>query len=75
LAIDYVVHYRKANGSTAPKVFKLSTKTLAAGESITIQKRHSFKPISTRKHYGGQHFVELQVNGIRSSSATFEVTS
>jgi 3-methyladenine DNA glycosylase AlkC len=73
LVIDYVVHYRKANGATAPKVFKLSTKTLLPGERLEIRKRHSFKPISTRKHYVGQHSVELQVNGMRSKEATFDV--
>jgi 3-methyladenine DNA glycosylase AlkC len=75
LVIDYIVHYRKANGLTAPKVFKLSTKTLLAGEQLEIRKRHSFKPISTRKHYVGQHSVALQVNGMRSEPAYFEVVA
>jgi 3-methyladenine DNA glycosylase AlkC len=75
LVIDYIVHYRKANGLTAPKVFKLSAKTLAPGESLAFAKRHSFKPISTRKHYVGQHSIELQVNGVRSVGATFEVVT
>jgi 3-methyladenine DNA glycosylase AlkC len=73
LVIDYVVHYRKANGATAPKVFKLSTKTLLPGESFAIRKRLSFKTISTRKHYVGQHSIELQVNGKRSASTSFDV--
>jgi hypothetical protein len=38
-----------------------------------VQKRHSFKPISTRKHYVGPHGVEIQVNGARSESVAFEV--
>ena len=63
LAIDYVVHHVKANGTLAPKVFKLTTRTLAAGESTTIGKRHSFKPISTRRYYPGEHALELQING------------
>jgi 3-methyladenine DNA glycosylase AlkC len=53
LAIDYVVHHVKANGTLAPKVFKLTTRTLAPGESATIAKLHSFKPISTRRYYPG----------------------
>jgi hypothetical protein len=75
LAIDYVIHYRKANGTLAPKVFKLTTKVLAPGGRITISKRHSFKPISTRRHYPGRHAVELQVNGARSGSADFDVVA
>jgi 3-methyladenine DNA glycosylase AlkC len=73
LVIDYVIHYRKANGQSAPKVFKLSVKTLVPGERVVVQKRHSFKPISTRKHYVGPHGVEIQVNGARSESVAFEV--
>jgi hypothetical protein len=75
LVIDYVVHYQKANGTLAPKVFKLSTKTLAPGERLRINKRHSFKPISTRKHYAGRHTIELQVNGSRSQGTSFDVVT
>lgn len=63
LAVDYVVHHRKANGTLTPKVFKLTTRTLAAGESVTISRRHSFRPITTRVYHSGEHAVELQVNG------------
>jgi len=73
VVIDYVIHYRKASGQTAPKVFKLSTKTLAPGERVVVHKRHSFKPISTRKHYVGPHAIEIQVNGARSESVLFDV--
>ncbi|MGC1420079.1 MAG: hypothetical protein WA786_08175 [Acidimicrobiales bacterium] len=73
LVIDYVVHFQKANGSMAPKVFKLTTRSLAPGERLTINKRHSFKPISTRRHYAGPHAIELQVNGLRSSRAHFDL--
>jgi len=73
LVIDYVVHYQKANGTLAPKVFKLSAKTLQPGERLTVQKRHSFKPISTRKHYVGAHSLGLQVNGALSEIVNFDV--
>jgi hypothetical protein len=75
LVIDYVIHYRKANGQTAPKVFKLSVRTLAPGERVAVHKRHSFKPISTRKHYVGPHAIEIQVNGARSESVVFDVVA
>ncbi len=63
LMIDYVLHYRKANGQTAPKVFKLTTRTLAARAVETIEKKHSFKPIGIRPYYPGEHTVEIQING------------
>ncbi|KAK1183875.1 DNA alkylation repair protein [Streptomyces sp. NBS 14/10] len=63
LAIDYVIHHKKANGKPAPKVFKLTKRNLAPGESADLARRHSFRPISTRVYYPGTHAVELQVNG------------
>jgi 3-methyladenine DNA glycosylase AlkC len=51
LVIDYIIYYVKANGKLAPKVFKLTNKILKAGETLQISKRHSFRPISTRKYY------------------------
>ncbi|HWN31298.1 MAG TPA: DNA alkylation repair protein [Pseudonocardia sp.] len=65
LAIDYVIHHRKANGTLAPKVFKLTTRTLDPGAAATIERTHSFRPISTRRYYPGGHAVEIQVNGTR----------
>lgn len=73
LVIDYVIHHRKANGSLAPKVFKLATRTLAPGASATVSRTHSFRPISTRRYYPGEHAVELQVNGTRTARRTFEL--
>jgi len=73
LAVDYVVHHRKANGSLSPKVFKLTVRTLAAGESVTINRRHSFRPISTRVYHPGEHAVELQVNGRTFGRTSFEL--
>ena len=74
LAIDYVIHHVKANGTIAPKVFKLATRTLAPGESVTLGKRHSFKPISTRKYYPGEHALELQINGRGYGRSTFTLS-
>lgn len=73
LAVDYAVHYRKANGSQSVKVFKLTALTLAAGESRTLTKRHAFRPMTTRVHHPGMHALELQINGVRHGRAEFRV--
>ncbi|WP_312182538.1 DNA alkylation repair protein [Arthrobacter sp.] len=74
LAVDYVVHYVKARGSTAPKVFKLAVLELAPGESRQVSARHALRQMTTRQHYPGVHAVELQVNGIRHGRLEFELT-
>ena len=71
--IDYIVYFMKANGKQAPKVFKAAKKTLAAGETITITKKHSFQQRSTRKHYSGAHSLEVQINGKKYTRANFEL--
>lgn len=73
LVVDYIVHHVKADGGRTPKTFKISTTTLAPGESMTIRKRHAIKPITTRRHHPGVHAVELQVNGVRHGFAEFDL--
>ena len=74
IVIDYAVHHVKANGSRKPKVFKLSEKSLAPGERITLGKSHPIRPITTRKYYAGTHAIELLVNGKPVGSIEFELT-
>jgi 3-methyladenine DNA glycosylase AlkC len=73
LVIDYVVHHRKANGKTSPKVFKWKNLRLAGREKTRIEKKHAFKPITTRTYHGGAHAVEIQVNGQCLGRAEFEL--
>jgi 3-methyladenine DNA glycosylase AlkC len=73
IVIDYAVHHVKANGSTKAKVFKLSSRTLAPGESISFTKSHAIRPISTRKYYSGTHAIEVLVNGKALGQVEFEL--
>ena len=73
LMIDFVMHFRKANGKTAPKVFKLKTARLAAGETLSIKKKMAIRPISTRRYYPGRQRLEIQVNGRVLGGADFEL--
>lgn len=72
-AVDYVVHYRKARGTLAPKVFKMAVVSLDPGESAELVRRRSFAPTSTRVLHPGEHRVELQVNGQRHGEAPVEL--
>ncbi|MFF1381956.1 DNA alkylation repair protein [Arthrobacter sp. NPDC058288] len=73
LAVDYVVHYMKANGSQSEKVFKLAALTLNPGETRTVSKRHAFRQMTTRVHHPGSHALELQINGVRYAPTPFLV--
>jgi hypothetical protein len=61
--IDYAVHHVKANGSTSPKVFKGWAVELGPREARALERRHSFKPVTTRRYYPGAHLVDLRING------------
>ena len=73
LAIDYVLHFRKANGRTTPKVFKLKSVTLPAGGAISLERRHPIRPITTRAYYPGLQGLSLQINGAPHGHAEFEL--
>ncbi len=73
LAIDYAVHHVKADGRTSPKVFKGWVCELAPAASRTFEKRHSLRPITTRRYYAGRHRVTVQVNGTEVAEASFEL--
>lgn len=64
LLIDYVVHHQKANGTLSPKVFKWKSVILPVGSgAITLNKKHSFKAVTTRKYYSGKHKISVLING------------
>ncbi|MCR9245566.1 MAG: DNA alkylation repair protein [bacterium] len=73
LVIDYAVHHRRQNGTLSPKVFKWSTRELGKGEEFTLTKRHSLRPVTTRRYYPGKHAVELLVNGESFGRCEFDL--
>lgn len=73
VVVDYAIHFVKANGKTAKKVFKLKNCQLASNEKVTIRKKHSFKVISTRAYYKGEHAIVVHINGIPVAKQVFEL--
>lgn len=71
LRLDIVLHYQKANGRLAPKVFRWKDLKLAAGESHDATRRQSFRPITTRVYHPGQHRLEIKANGQIIAAADF----
>lgn len=71
--IDYVIHHKKANGTLSPKVFKLKSGIISPKKSLKIKKNHSFKPITTRVYYSGEHKIEILVNGKKQLSGKFKL--
>lgn len=75
VSVDYVVHHVRRDGGALPKVFKLRTLGLAAGERRTVEKTHAIKVVRTRKYHAGEHRVDIRVDGRVLASATFALTT
>jgi 3-methyladenine DNA glycosylase AlkC len=73
VAIDYAVHHVKANGTLSPKVFKGWVIELAPREERLLEKRHSLKPVTTRRYHAGEHRVDVRINGQVVAEAVFDL--
>ncbi|MCO6147974.1 DNA alkylation repair protein [Flavobacterium sp. NRK1] len=61
--LEYGMYYMKAKGQLAKKVFKISEKTYQPGEQAVITRNQSFKAITTRVFYPGEHQLSIIING------------
>lgn len=73
LRLEYGLYYQKSNGLMSRKVFKISEKIYQASETHLIQRRQSFKIITTRKLYRGKHKISIIVNGQETLMMEFEL--
>ena len=73
LLINLKVGFLKANGKQSVKVFKVADAELARGEQLTLGKRVTFRPLTTRTLYPGVHSAELVVNGSGRWRQNFEL--
>jgi 3-methyladenine DNA glycosylase AlkC len=73
LVVDYIIYFKKSNGSQSPKVFKLKVLELEGNSLVQLKKRQLFQHFSTRVLYEGMHAVELQINGKSFGKKNFEL--
>jgi 3-methyladenine DNA glycosylase AlkC len=70
LRIEYGIDYVKANGKRSRKIFHLSQKNYPPG-IVPVVRRHTFKDLSTRKHYSGRHGLSILINGEEKAGTEF----
>jgi 3-methyladenine DNA glycosylase AlkC len=71
LRLEYVIYYRKQNNSYTKKVFKITENHYETNKLYRFEKKQSFKNLTTRKHYSGDHFIGIIVNGREHSKLSF----
>ena len=72
IRLEYAIDYVKASGKTSRKIFQIHEKEYTPGR-YEIQKKQSFQDFTTRKHFPGQHELDIIVNGIVKASINFDV--
>ncbi|KIO51902.1 DNA alkylation repair protein [Flavobacterium hibernum] len=71
--LEYAVHYKKAKGHLAKKVFKISEKIYLPNQLIKVDRNQSFKIITTRVFHTGIHQLSIIINGTESEVLEFEL--
>ena len=61
--LEYGLYYNKSNGQLARKIFKISERVYEPGIKVNIQRKQSFRKITTRVFYPGKHRLSIIVNG------------
>lgn len=70
LRIEYGVDFIKSNGSLSRKIFRVTESIFTSGKTVRIRRTHSFRDLSTRKHYAGRHGIVILINGRQKAEAT-----
>ena len=72
LRVEYAMYFMKSNKKQSRKVFKICEGDYSESEK-NISRVYSFRPISTRKYYSGQHALAIIVNGIEMKKTKFSL--
>jgi 3-methyladenine DNA glycosylase AlkC len=75
LRLEYGLYYKKSNGDLSRKVFKISEREIDPNKVYQINRKQSFKLITTRKFYAGIHQLSIIINGQESQIKNFELVS
>lgn len=75
IRLEYAVYYQKANGSLSKKVYKISEKEYEANSITKINRRQSFKVITTRRLHVGLHQLAIILNGKEFDSINFQLNN
>ncbi|HEU4469975.1 MAG TPA: DNA alkylation repair protein [Flavisolibacter sp.] len=73
IRLEYGLYYLRGKGQLTRKVFKMGERIWAPGEQCLIEKKQSFRLITTRRFYPGKHELSIIVNGQEKARGRFVV--
>lgn len=74
IRLEYGIDYLTGTGKISRKVFKIKELVLETGASELLQRRQRFTDFTTRKHYPGEHWLRIFVNGQEMAVRGFSLT-
>jgi 3-methyladenine DNA glycosylase AlkC len=72
IRLEYAIYFLMKNGKFSKKIFQIASKQLEKGKFF-FKKKHSFREISTRQYYLGEHKIAIILNGLEVLERKFEV--
>jgi len=73
LRVEYGIDYVKSGGKANRKLFKITENTYQPHKRVLFKRAQSFRNLTTRKHYAGQHTLSIVINGQELASKKFQV--
>ena len=73
LRLEYGIDYRKSNGKSNRKIFKVTEGKFEPGKIYSIERKQRFQDLTTRKHYPGMHSIAILINGNECCSENFNL--
>ncbi len=73
IRLEYAIFFLRANGSWSKRVFYHCENSYPEKSSTLILRKHSYRPITTRKYYPGPHQVAIILNGIETKKMDFQL--
>lgn len=71
IRLEYAIYFLRQNGAQSKKVFKISERNFKSSETAAINKKQSFKIITTRKYYAGKQKISVIINGHEKAAGDF----
>ena len=74
LRLEYAIYYRKSNAGLSKKVYQVAEKEFGPGMH-QLKRKLTFKDMTTRKHYTGEHILSFIINGKEIARSSFHLIS
>lgn len=71
--LEYAIDYVTSTGKVSRKIFKITENNFVPHEAVSIQRKQSFRNLTTRKHFKGKHQLTILANGKKLGSREFIV--